>query len=81
MTTFYKGAFEHCRWCNGQGCNQCNLERKKYEDQFKTPQPLFSADVNDPEDMELLKEVFGRQALEHAFGPDGGGMLYHGWPV
>jgi len=24
--------------------------------------------------MQLLKEIFGRQALEHAFGPDGGGM-------
>ena len=74
MTTFYKGAFEHCSWCNGRGCNQCHLERKKYEDQFKTPQALFSADVNDPQDMQLLKEVFGREALEHAFGPDGGGM-------
>lgn len=74
MTTFYKGAFEHCAWCNGRGCNQCNLERKKYEDAHKVPQPLFSADINDPEDMKLLKECFGREALEHAFGPDGGGM-------
>ena len=35
---------------------------------------MFTADINDPGDMELLKEVFGREALEHAFGPDGGGM-------
>lgn len=72
MTTFYKGAFHNCSWCNGRGCNQCHLERQKFEAQ--PPQPLFSADVNDPGDMELLKEVFGREALEHAFGPDGGGM-------
>lgn len=74
MTTFYKGAFDRCSWCNGRGCNQCQFEREKYLAAMKTPQPLFSADVNDPEDMQLLKEVFGREALEHAFGPDGGGM-------
>lgn len=61
-------------WCNGRGCNQCYLERKQYEEQHKTPQPLFSADINDPGDMQLFKEVFGREALEHAFGPDGGGI-------
>ena len=74
MTTFYKGAFHNCSWCSGRGCNQCHLERKKVEDSITTPEPLFSADVNDPGDMELLKEVFGREAIEHAFGPDGGGM-------
>ena len=73
MTT-YKGAFAQCSWCNGRGCNQCHLERKKYEENFKNPQPIFSADINDPQDIQLLKEVFGRDALEHAFGPDGGGM-------
>ena len=72
MTTYFKGAFHRCSWCNGRGCNQCHLERQKVESQ--PPKPLFSADVNDPGDMELLKEVFGREALEHAFGPDGGGM-------
>ena len=73
MTT-YKGGFDRCSWCNGRGCNQCQLAREKYLDAIKTPQPLFTADVSDPEDMQLLKEIFGRQALEHAFGPDGGGM-------
>lgn len=72
MTTYFKGAFSRCSWCGGRGCNQCPLERQKFEAQL--PQPLFTADVNDPGDMELLKEVFGREALEHAFGPDGGGM-------
>lgn len=36
-------------------------------------QPIFSADVNDPEDMAALRRVIGREALEQAFGPDGGG--------
>lgn len=74
MTTFYQGAFEHCSWCNGRGCNQCQSEREKFLKAMTIPQPMFTADVNDPEDMQLLKEVFGRQALEHAFGPDGDGM-------
>lgn len=74
MTTFYKGAFNRCNWCHGRGCNQCHLQREKYLEAMKIPQPLFTANINDPEDMKLLKEVFGGQALEHAFGPDGGGM-------
>ena len=71
-------AFDGCSWCSGQGCNQCRYERKKYEAQIeanlKNPQPIFSADRNNPGDMQLLKDVFGKDALEQAFGPDGGGM-------
>lgn len=71
-------AFGGCSWCSGQGCNQCNFERKKYEAQIeanlKNPQPIFTADINNPDDMQLLKSCFGKDALEHAFGPDGGGM-------
>ena len=74
MTTYYKGRFAHCSWCGGTGCTQCHLERKKYEPSQEMPQPMFSADITDPQDMQLLKEVFGREALEHAFGPEGAGM-------
>lgn len=31
---------------------------------------LFSADPNDPKDMKLLKDVIGREAIEHAFADD-----------
>ena len=78
MTTIYKGAFAGCSWCGGQGCNQCYIEQKKMETaieaQLKNPQPLFTAKLDNPGDMQLMKDYFGREALEQAFGPDGGGM-------
>lgn len=78
MTTQYKGAFGGCSWCRGSGCNQCSHERRKHQERIKAqlenPQPIFSADVNDPDDMRLLKNFLGREALEHAFGPDGDGI-------
>lgn len=47
----------------------------EYKRQFPNgPELLFSAKTDNPDDMELLKKVFGREALEHAFGPDGGGI-------
>ncbi len=56
--------------------NQYDSERKKAEEKFKKngPQPIFSADRSNPEDMKLLNQVVGKDALEHAFGPDGGGV-------
>lgn len=68
----FKGAFDRCGWCHGRGCLQCPAERKKYEASLH--EPIFTADPNDPEDMRRLREVVGRESLEHAFGPDGGGM-------
>ncbi len=78
MTTYYKGSFHGCAWCNGTGCNQCRFERQKHraklEAEIKSPQPIFSADINNPDEMQLMKDFLGREALEHAFGPDGDGM-------
>ena len=74
----FQGAFEHCSWCGGRGCNQCTYERQKWiEANFGPdglPQPIFEAQTDNPEDRELLKHVVGREALEQAFGPDGGGV-------
>ena len=71
-------AFDGCSWCNGRGCNQCVYEREKWEATIeanqKNPQPIFTADLNEPGDMQLLKDFLGKDALEHAFGPDGGGI-------
>ena len=67
-----KGAFPYCKWCGGTGCMGCDEERRKYEEQ--RAKPIFTADRNNPEDMAALRRVFGREALEHAFGPDGDGM-------
>ena len=67
-----KGAFPHCQWCGGYGCMCCDEERRKYEE--RRSQPIFTADRNDPADMEALRRVAGREALERAFGPGGGGI-------
>jgi len=50
----------------------CDEERRKYEE--RRAKPIFSADRNDPDDMDALRRVVGREAIEHAFGPDGGGI-------
>ncbi len=67
-----KGAFPGCKWCYGTGCLQCDKERAKAHE--KALQPIFSADLENPDDVALLKETFGVEALDHAFGPDGEGM-------
>ncbi len=67
-----KGAFPGCSWCYGNGCLQCDKEREKSRE--KAMQPIFSADLDNPDDMALLNETFGVDALGHAFGPDGEGM-------
>ncbi len=67
-----KGAFPYCKWCGGSGCMGCDEERRKYEEQ--RAKPIFSADRDNSDDMEALRRVVGREALGHAFGPDGGGI-------
>lgn len=47
-----------------------------YKRQFPDgSQPIFTARRDNPGDMELLGKVFGREAIEHAFGPDGDGVV------
>ncbi len=70
--TRLKGAFSRCRWCNGYGCLACDEERRKFEEQQS--KPIFTADRSDSEDMEALNRVFGLESLQHAFGPEGGGI-------
>jgi hypothetical protein len=36
--------------------------------------PIFTAHRDDPDDMAALNRIAGADALNHAFGPDGGGM-------
>ena len=68
--------YTKCKWCYGEGCNQCEVERQKDIAEYEKngPQPIFTAKTDSPEDMKLLKDVFGKDALEHAFGPEGEGM-------
>ena len=69
-------AYSKCKWCYGDGCNQCEIERRKEIEEWEEngPQPIFTAKLNNPEEMQALKRVCGKEALEEAFGPDGGGI-------
>lgn len=62
-----------CRFCGGAGCLSCDtIKPKKKEDERLNP--IFTAQRDNPDDMEALAKIAGRSALEHAYGPDGGGM-------
>jgi hypothetical protein len=65
-------AYVNCKWCCGEGCLACEAEREK--DMKRFGQPIFTADRNNSSDMKLLKDVFGHEAIEEAFGPGGGGL-------
>ena len=56
-------AFHDCKWCHGNGCLYCDQERKKAE--AEGPKPLFTAKI--PEDLDLLKEALGAEAIQKAF--------------
>lgn len=75
--------FVWCGWCRGKGCVACYDARKKreeeldeeYKRQFPNgPQPIFTARHDSPEEMEQLKKVLHRDAIEKAFGEGGGGI-------
>lgn len=79
-----------CAFCGGGseclgfgGCMACFSARQKkkkeldeeYKRQFPDgPKPFFTAKLDDPEQVEQAKRVIGREALEKAFGPGGGGI-------
>lgn len=67
-----KGAYSGCKWCHGNGCMGCDEERRKAEE--RAMQPIFTAQLDDPEDMRQLKEIFHADKLREAFGPGGGGI-------
>lgn len=65
-------AYRDCRFCHGAGCLACDGERKKASE--KGPVPMFVAQYDDPEDMEVLKRIFSADAVTAAFSPGGGGL-------
>lgn len=68
-------AYYNCKWCKGKGCLFCDTEKKKDFPQGNAPyKPIFSAKIDNPKDMEALKKVFGYDALNHAFSPEGEGI-------
>lgn len=67
-----KGAFIGCTWCHGKGCLACPQQRAAHEKELY--KPIFTAKLDCPEDMERMKRVVGIESINHAFGPDGGGI-------
>jgi hypothetical protein len=58
--------YSDCKWCKGKGCLYCNAEREKATENLDI-QPIFSADLTNDKDVELLKSLFGKEALDRAF--------------
>lgn len=63
-------AFPGCRFCHGRGCLACPGERKKAGE--RAVEPIFTANLDDPHDLELLRQYLSRQAVEKAFSAGGG---------
>jgi hypothetical protein len=75
--------FVPCSWCGGKGCAACFNARQRrereldeeYRRQFPDgPKPFFTARLDTPEGVESARRVVGREAVEKAFGPAGGGV-------
>lgn len=77
-----------CNFCgggsaSGPGCMACFAARQRktkelaeeYDRLFPNGlEPILVARLDNPQEMEDLKAIVGREALEKTFGPDGGGM-------
>jgi len=70
-----KAIYRDCRWCAGAGCLYCKAERDKdYARAFPDgPKPIATFNINDPDDMVKLREMFGPDALRAAPGSEDGG--------
>lgn len=67
--------YRECRWCSGAGCLYCESEaRKAYKAEFPDGPRPFATFPNTPEGLAAAREVIGREAIEKAFGPGGGGI-------
>lgn len=66
------GRFTLCRWCRGGGCIACADEYARYA--VERARPVFTARIDNEEEMGEMRRVIGGEALAHAFGPDGGGV-------
>ncbi len=59
-------AWKNCQWCYGAGCLYCQAEREKAF-QRDIDNPIFIASRDDPEDMEALRRIVGKEAIAEAF--------------
>lgn len=68
--------YRDCKWCHGRGCLACEGERDKdYKHQFpEGPKPIATFDLTTAEGAERARQAIGFEAVQKAFGPNGGGM-------
>ena len=74
-----KGIYRDCKFCGGEGCLACPQEADKaYKEAFPDgPKPIVTfdrADFDDPKELIRMRKIIGKDALEKAFGPGGGGV-------
>lgn len=79
-----------CQWCGGGselmgsvGCMACSnarrAKKKELDEEYKRqfpdgPKPIFTTRLDSPEAIEEARKVIGREAIEKAFEPGGGGV-------
>ena len=68
--------YRDCRFCMGRGCLYCEAEADRaYKRDFRDgPKPIATFDMTTPEGVEAARKAIGREAMEQAFGPGGGGI-------
>ena len=66
------GAYKYCKWCHGQGCMYCNMQREI--DANKPIEPMFIMRDGYPEDLERMKMFAHREVIEKELSPGGGGI-------
>lgn len=68
-----RSVYRDCKWCKGSGCIYCASEADKaYKAAFPDgPVPIASFTIDE---FPSAKEAIGIDALQKAFGKDGGGI-------
>lgn len=71
-----KGIYRNCKFCGGEGCLACPTEADKaYREVFPDgPKPIATFTVDEPKELIRLRKACGKDALDKAFGPGGGGV-------
>ncbi len=68
-----------CDWCQGKGCVACATKRRQLEEEYARqfpngPQPIFTAKLDDPKQMQQAVDILHADRIVEAFGPNGGGV-------
>lgn len=67
--------YQNCQRCYGRGCDSCiyyyNRDlRDSKKERDDTPKPIFTARLDNPKDLKLLRNAIGAEALDRAAQTD-----------